>query len=81
MSSIWQKPISLEILTQTAANTAVDRLGIEFTEIGDDYLRARVPVGSHLTSIASCGSSARRWGSTPCRTWPPAAPELKSSEQ
>lgn len=44
MSSIWQKPISLEILTQTAANTAVDRLGIEFTEIGDDYLRARVPV-------------------------------------
>ena len=23
MSSIWQKPISLEILTQTAANTAV----------------------------------------------------------
>ena len=42
--SIWQKPISLEILAQSAVNTAVGHLGIEFTEIGDDYLRARVPV-------------------------------------
>jgi 1,4-dihydroxy-2-naphthoyl-CoA hydrolase len=42
--SIWQKPISLDILNQSGAGTAVGHLGIEFTEIGDDFLRARVPV-------------------------------------
>jgi 1,4-dihydroxy-2-naphthoyl-CoA hydrolase len=42
--SIWQKPISLELLNQQGANTAVAYLGIEFIEIGDDFLRARVPV-------------------------------------
>jgi 1,4-dihydroxy-2-naphthoyl-CoA hydrolase len=40
----WQKPISLELLTQGSQNTAISRLGIEFTEIGDDFLRGRVPV-------------------------------------
>ena len=42
--TFWKKPITLELLTQTSANTAVSHLGIEFTEIGDDFLRARVPV-------------------------------------
>ncbi|RZL41992.1 MAG: hotdog fold thioesterase [Variovorax sp.] len=42
--AIWQKPISLELLTQGSQNTAISRLGIEFTEIGDDFLRGRVPV-------------------------------------
>ena len=42
--SLWKKPISLELLTQTNANTAGSHLGIEFTEVGEDYLRARVPV-------------------------------------
>ena len=41
---IWKKPISLELLNQTNADTAVTHLGIEMTEVGDDYLRARVPV-------------------------------------
>src|SRR3989338_3374163 len=41
---IWQKPISLEELTASSANTAVSHLGIEFLEIGDDYLVGRVPV-------------------------------------
>lgn len=41
---IWQKPISLEGLTASSANTAVSHLGIEFLEIGDDYLVGRVPV-------------------------------------
>ena len=44
MSSIWKKPVTLELLTQTSANTAVSHLGIEFVEVGDDFLRARVPV-------------------------------------
>ena len=42
--TIWQKPISIEFLTQNAHDTAISHLGIEFTEIGDDFLRGRVPV-------------------------------------
>ena len=41
---IWTKPISTEILTTTHINTAADRLGIEFTEIGPDFIRGRIPV-------------------------------------
>lgn len=41
---IWQKPISVEILTQGTANTADTHLGIEFVEVGDDYIVGRVPV-------------------------------------
>lgn len=42
--TIWQKPISIEFLTENARDTAISHLGIEFIEIGDDFLRARVPV-------------------------------------
>lgn len=42
--SIWKKPISLELLNSNNAQTAVEHLGIEITEIGDDYLVGRVPV-------------------------------------
>lgn len=42
--AIWQKPISLDLIAAHGADTAVERLGIEFVEIGDDFLRARVPV-------------------------------------
>ncbi|MEJ8822043.1 hotdog fold thioesterase [Variovorax humicola] len=41
---IWQKPISLELLNAGSKGTALESLGVEFTEIGDDFLRARVPV-------------------------------------
>jgi len=34
----------VEILTHISKNTAVEQLGIEFTEVGDDYLVGRVPV-------------------------------------
>jgi len=42
--SIWQHPISIDILTASSANTAVSHLGIEFVEVGDDFITARVPV-------------------------------------
>ncbi len=41
---IWQKPVSVEILTQGTVNTADTHLGIEFMEVGDDYIVGRVPV-------------------------------------
>jgi uncharacterized protein (TIGR00369 family) len=31
-------------MTESAKNTAVTSLGIEFTEVGDDYLTGRMPV-------------------------------------
>ena len=41
---IWQKPISVEILTANTRNGADEHLGIEFVEVGDDYIVGRVPV-------------------------------------
>jgi len=42
--SLWQKPISCDILTAIHQETAVQHLGIEFLEVGADFIRARVPV-------------------------------------
>ena len=44
MSAIWKRPLSVEILTAVHVNTTVAHLGIEFLEVGDDFLRARAPV-------------------------------------
>jgi 1,4-dihydroxy-2-naphthoyl-CoA hydrolase len=44
MSSIWKQPISVERLTAIHVNTTVAHLGIEFLEVGDDFVRARAPV-------------------------------------
>ena len=41
---IWKQAISVELLTASGANTAVSHLGIEFLEVGDNFIRARVPV-------------------------------------
>lgn len=41
---IWQTEITLEIITARNNNTMMQHLGIEFVEIGDDYLSARMPV-------------------------------------
>ena len=42
--SIWKKEISIEELTRSHLNTAVATLGVEFLEIGPDFIRGRVPV-------------------------------------
>lgn len=44
--TIWKKQPSIEQLQEWNVNTAAARLGIEFTEIGDDWLAARMPVDS-----------------------------------
>jgi len=41
---IWKQAISVELLTANNAHSAVTHLGIEFLEVGDDFIRARVPV-------------------------------------
>jgi 1,4-dihydroxy-2-naphthoyl-CoA hydrolase len=41
---IWKKPVSVAELTALHHDTAVAHLGIEFLEVGDDFIRARVPV-------------------------------------
>jgi 1,4-dihydroxy-2-naphthoyl-CoA hydrolase len=41
---IWQQAISVAELTRASRNTAVSHLGIEFLEVGDDFITARVPV-------------------------------------
>ncbi len=46
---IWKQDISVDLLTQANANCAVGHLGIEFLEVGDDFIRARVPVDSRTT--------------------------------
>ncbi len=43
---IWKKPISVAELTAISENTAAAHLGIEFLEVGDDFISARVPVDS-----------------------------------
>jgi uncharacterized protein (TIGR00369 family) len=42
--SIWQKEISIEILEAAHSRSATTTLGIEFVEVGDDFIRARAPV-------------------------------------
>lgn len=42
--SLWKQPVSVEVLTAISAHTAVSHLGIEFLEVGADFIRARVPV-------------------------------------
>jgi 1,4-dihydroxy-2-naphthoyl-CoA hydrolase len=44
MASIWKQPVSVEILTAIHRDTAPAHLGIEFLEVGDDFIRGRVPV-------------------------------------
>jgi 1,4-dihydroxy-2-naphthoyl-CoA hydrolase len=44
MPSIWTQPCNVETLTALHEGTAVRHLGIEFLEVGDDFIRARVPV-------------------------------------
>ncbi len=41
---IWKTEISPAILSTNHIDTATEHLGLEFLEVGDDFIRARVPV-------------------------------------
>lgn len=68
---IWKKPIDLEVLNKWHDNTMQRHLGIEFIEVGDDFLKARMPVdnrtkqpegllhgGAYVVLAESLGSAA-----------------------
>ena len=42
--AIWQKEVDIKMAAERATNTMSDYLGIEFLEVGEDYLSARMPV-------------------------------------
>ena len=41
---IWTRPISVEELKRSHKDTAPEHLGLEFLEVGDDFIVGRVPV-------------------------------------
>ena len=44
MTRIWSKEISLEKLNSLSKGNMLEHLAIEFTDFGDDYIEAIMPV-------------------------------------
>lgn len=44
--SIWTRVPTLEAMTESSRNTAVESLGIEYLAVGEDSVTARMPVDS-----------------------------------
>lgn len=53
---IWKKNVTLDLLNSRHDHTAVGRLGIEFTDIGDDFICARAPVDERTSVQGSLHS-------------------------
>jgi 1,4-dihydroxy-2-naphthoyl-CoA hydrolase len=49
---LWKIQPTLEKLNERSKNTLAEHLGIEFIEIGDDYLKARMPVDARTKQPA-----------------------------
>jgi len=47
MKSVWKSPLTLAGLQKYCENTLVSHLGIIFTEKGDNYLVAEMPIEAH----------------------------------
>ena len=50
--NIWKSLITLEQLKERSKDTMMEHLGIDYLEIGDDFLRARMPVDSRTRQSA-----------------------------
>ena len=48
-TTIWQRPLTLEGINAWGRVNMIDHLDITFTEIGDDYLKATMPVDHRTT--------------------------------
>ena len=46
--SIWKTSLIIEDLQKQCTNTFISHLKIVFTEVGDDYLKAEMPIGPYL---------------------------------
>lgn len=42
--AIWTQTPNLEQMMEASRNTAVHHMGIEYLEVGDDYVKGRMPV-------------------------------------
>jgi len=49
---IWATSTTVEKLNARSADTLVTHIGIEYTDIGDDYITARMPVDSRTVQPA-----------------------------
>ncbi len=50
--AIWVTAATVEGLNARSTDTIVDHIGIEYTDIGDDYISARMPVDSRTVQPA-----------------------------
>jgi 1,4-dihydroxy-2-naphthoyl-CoA hydrolase len=50
--SIWFKNYTVEDLNKMCKNNMLEHIGIEFTEIGSDYLKAKMPVDNRTKQPA-----------------------------
>jgi 1,4-dihydroxy-2-naphthoyl-CoA hydrolase len=54
MKSIWFKPLTLERLQQWIPHSLIENLGIRFIEVGDNYLKASMPVDERTIQPHGC---------------------------
>ncbi|MDA8414594.1 MAG: hotdog fold thioesterase [Desulfobacteraceae bacterium] len=50
--NLWKSPATLDQLKERSKNTLMEQLGIQYLEIGDDYLKARMPVDARTKQTA-----------------------------
>ena len=50
--AIWFSPMTVASMKARATDTMVEHLGIEYTEVGDDYIKARMPVDNRTVQPA-----------------------------
>jgi len=50
--TLWKIGTTLEQIEKRSKNTLIEHLGIEFLEIGDDFLKARMPVDNRTKQPA-----------------------------
>jgi hypothetical protein len=66
---IWKvTDITVDALNQQSKGTLVEHLGIEMTELGDDFVKAKMPVDNRTTATfgfvawrRTCGTGRITW--------------------
>lgn len=50
--SVWFAPVTVEQLNELSRSTLMEALGIRYSDVGDDFLRATMPVDSRTVQPA-----------------------------